>query len=993
MNFKNTKHAFLSALLVVYCLLGISNVKAQRSRFNFNYEWKLYVGDTSSAQEKDFDDTSWEEVTLPYAWNQNEAFKNDIRDLSTGIAWYRKHFKLPEKLQGNKVFIEFEGVRQAAEVYVNGHYAGLHENGISAFGYDITDFVEFGENDNIISVRTDNSWDYKEKSTGTKFQWNDKNFNANYGGIPKNVVLHITGEIYQTLPLYSNLKTNGQYIYASDINVKAKTARITAETQVRNELKESVEIRYEVEIENLEGKLIKVIDGGLSKLAPNETKTLSISGTLNNLNFWSWGYGYLYNVRTILKKDDEVIDVVNTRTGFRKTEFTNGLFKLNDRVLMVKGYAQRTSNEWPALGMSVPPWMSDYSNKLMIESNANLVRWMHTTPWKQDVESCDRVGLIQAMPAGDSEKDREGRQWEHRLEAMRDAIIYNRNNPSIIFYECGNNDISEVHMQEMKDLRDQYDPFGGRAIGSRNMLDSEVAEYGGEMLYINKSNTKPVWAMEYMRDEGLRKYWDEFSPPYHKNGEGPLYKGKDASAYNQNQDAYAYQNVRRWYEYFRERPGTGDFVSSGGVNIVFSETNTHHRGEENYRRSGEVDALRIPKDGFYAHQVMWDGWVNNEENNTHIVGHWNYREGVVKPVYVVSTGEKVELLVNGKSQGFGKKEHGFMYTFDSINWETGSIEAISTNNKSEVLSSDKKLTAGKPEAIKLTLIQSPSGFLANGSDVAIVQAEVTDINGLRCPIALNTLEFELEGAAEWLGGMAQGPDNYIFSKTLPVECGVNRVLIRSLTSPGEIKLIARSQGMQSDTVVFNSRDIKIENGLSLNFPSEKLPVNLEKGPTPLTPSFTTSRKSVRIVNTRAGANQEKTAFSFDGKQTTRWENDGKLETGWIEYIFEKKNRIDEIALKLSGWRTRSYPIVISTNDTIVFKGITQPNLGYFYITLETPIETDHLKVRLFGQTEFNDVYNLVEITGKLDRETANDLSVKNAASLNIVEIEVFEKVK
>ena len=131
--------------------------------------------------------------------------------------------------------------------------------------------------------------------------------------------------------------------------------------------------------------------------------------------------------------------------------------------------------------MSVPAWLSDYSNGLMVEDNANLVRWMHITPWKQDIESCDRVGLIQAMQAGDAEKDREGRQWGQRTELMRDAIIYNRNNPSILFYECGNESISREHMIEMKAIRDKYDPHGGRAIGcggtrSRRSNDRETQE-------------------------------------------------------------------------------------------------------------------------------------------------------------------------------------------------------------------------------------------------------------------------------------------------------------------------------------------------------------------------------------------------------------------------------------------------------------------------------------------------------------------------------------
>ncbi len=978
--------------VVVALFLVVSDTCAQRGRFNFNSDWKLHVGDPANAEYVKFDDSGWKDVVLPSAWNEDEAFKNDIKDLSTGIAWYRKKFNLPRDLKGKKVFIEFEGVRHAADVYVNGQHVGLHENGIMAFGYDISEWVEFGNKENVIAVRTDNSWEYEEKATGVRFQWNDKNFNANYGGIPKNVVLHVTGKVYQTLPLYPNLKTTGQYIYATDIDITEKSARITAETQVKNELDKPVKIEYEVVIEDLEGQVVKEIKGKSYELNPEETRTLSTSSKVENMNFWSWGYGYLYKVHTILKQNGKTIDKVTTRTGFRKTEFASGMVKLNDRVIMVKGYAQRTSNEWPSVGMSVPPWLSDYSNKLMIESNANLVRWMHTAPWKQDVESCDRVGLMQAMPAGDSEKDREGRQWDMRTEVMRDAIIYYRNNPSIIFYESGNKGISEEHMQEMKAIRDQYDPFGGRAIGSREMLDSKVAEYGGEMLYINKSDEKPVWAMEYMRDEGLRKYWDEYSPPYHKNGEGPLYKGKDASNYNQNQDSYAYQIVKRWYEYYRERPGTGDRRSSGGVNIIFSETNTHHRGEENYRRSGEVDALRIPKDGFYAHKVMWNGWVDVEEHGTHIVGHWNYQPGVVKDIYVVSSGEQVELQINGQSQGYGRREHGFMFVFDSIAWNAGTLEARSYDEEGKLLTTDIRKTAGKPQAVKFSLLQDPNGMLANGADLALIQVEVVDRTGMRNPIALNTIDFELTGAAEWRGGMAQGPDNYILSKSLPVECGVNRVLVRSLTTAGKVRLIAQSEGVLPDTIEFETQAVSIENGLSTNFPSASLPVNLEKGSTPETPSFTPNRRSIKILDATAGSNQESVVNSYDGSQSTRWVNDGNLETGWIEYTLEKEAEVSEIALKLSGWRTRSYPIVVTAGDSILYQGVTTPNLGFFYITLDNPVATEKIKVRLFGQTEFNDTYNLVEITGKLDRETANDLAVKNVSSLNIVEIEVFEKI-
>lgn len=167
------------------------------------------------------------------------------------------------------------------------------------------------------------------------------------------------------------------------------------------------------------------------------------------------------------------------------------------------------------------------------------------------------MGLIQAMPAGDAEKDVFDRRWEQRLELMKEAIIYNRNNPSIIFYESGNKGVSREHMLQMKAIRDEFDPHGGRASGSREMLNINEAEYGGEMLYINKSKKHPMWSMEYHRDEGLRKYWDEQSYPYHQEGDGPLYRGKPAFEYNHNMDTFAASMVERWFEYWQERPGTG----------------------------------------------------------------------------------------------------------------------------------------------------------------------------------------------------------------------------------------------------------------------------------------------------------------------------------------------------------------------------------------------------------------------------------------------------
>lgn len=100
-----------------------------------------------------------------------------------------------------------------------------------AVGFDLTSYIK--EGDNVLAVRVDNDWNYKEESTNTKFQWNDNRFNCNYGGIPKNVFLHITDNVYQTLPLYSNLETTGVYIYATDFDIKDRKAKIHAESEVK----------------------------------------------------------------------------------------------------------------------------------------------------------------------------------------------------------------------------------------------------------------------------------------------------------------------------------------------------------------------------------------------------------------------------------------------------------------------------------------------------------------------------------------------------------------------------------------------------------------------------------------------------------------------------------------------------------------------------------------------------------------------------------------
>src|SRR5574344_1147606 len=939
-----------------------------RETYNFNSNWLI---------------DNAKNVTLPHAWNEDESFKVPIAQMSDTVVWYRKHFYLPKSTKGQHVFIEFEGARQAAEVWLNGHKLGMCENGVMAFGFELTRYIKRG--DNLIEVRTDNDWIYKSPVLKSGYQWNNSNFNANYGGLPKNVRIHVCPSVYQTLPLYSSLGTTGVYVYGSDFNIQGKTATINVESQVKNTSSKSIYLACKVIIEDKDGKQIASFEGQKVSIAPGQDALLKASKALTGLHFWSWGYGYLYRVKTIVNND-----TVTTMTGFRKTEYGKGLFRLNDRVMMIHGFAQRTSNEWPGVGMSVPAWLSDYSNNLMVKGGGNLVRWMHITPWKQDVESCDRVGLIQAMPAGDAEADVNGVRWQQRVDLMRDAIIYNRNNPSICFYECGNHGISKEHFLQMKSLRDSFDLNGGRAIGSREMLDIPESEYGGEMLYINKSDTHPMWMMEYCRDEALRKYWNSWSYPYHQEGDGPLYRNAPAISYNHNQDELAAEFVRRWYDYWRERPGTGTKVSSGGVKIVFSDTQTHCRGAENYRRSGVVDAMRIPKDGFYADQTMWNGWVDNEKAQTYIVGHWNYKENETIPtIYVVSTSDSIVLLCNGKSISSARpvKECKFLYTFSNVPYHAGTITAIGYSNSGKEESRYSIETAGTPDHIKLTAIENPEGWKADGADVALVQVEVVDQQGRRCPLDNRLIHFNLKGCAEWRGGMAQGKDNYVLSDTLPVECGVNRVMLRSIPQSGNVYLSATAEGMAKADITLSTKPVSVNNGLSSYIPSQELKGCLDRGETPSTPSYRQAEVEVPMLSATASSNDTLAKESFDGDEKTEWQSDG-VKNSWITYTLKEDAVINESCVKFSDFRSKSYPIAIFAGEEKVWEGYTDKSLGFVHIPVKA-VKSNQYTLRMIGASTDKDAFGAVSEPNKAYDEKKKSGSM----ALRIIEIEFLKSVE
>ena len=445
------------------------------------------------------------------------------------------------------------------------------------------------------------------------------------------------------------------------------------------------------------------------------------------------------------------------------------------------------------------------------------------------------------------------------------------------------------------------------------------------------------------------------------------------------------------------RPGTGRRVSSGGAKIVFSDTNTYGRNEMNYRVSGVVDAMRLPKDAYYVHQVMWDGWVSPETDRTYIVGHWNYDARTVKPVYVASTADEVELLLNGRSLGRGRRSYEWLFTFDSVRYEPGTLTAVGYEGGRET-SRHTIETAGEPARLVLTAIVNPEGMKADGADPALVQVEVVDSRGRRCPLDNRDIRFCIGGPAEWLGGIARrkgvdaaaqrASDNYLGATVLPVECGVNRVFVRSATTPGTITVRAEAEGLPAATLSIATEAADAESYL----PQQTLPCRLDRGPTPPTPSFADVRRGLRVVGATAGSNQAEAGRSFDGNELSQWQSDGSRDGAWIEYRLERKATVRSVSLKLTGWRSKCYPLqILAADGTLLWEGITPATLGYVNIDIPKPVATDGVRVRMVAPVQDSSKFGIIkELAGGATGELYRLRSAKGKTQLRIVEADFAE---
>lgn len=853
--------------VLLAAVLAVAGAARAGETLSLDPDWRFIKQDVKDGQAVALDDSRWLGVSVPHTYNDVDTFDTyslsghrGEQDQWGGVVWYRKHFTAPEAWRGKKVFVEFEAVRQIGEVYLNGVKLGVSKTGFVPFGFDLTPHLKIGA-DNVLAVRVDNRFmkdpheadgmshngrpttmrtqnplnlappagskladlqkefnesipENVEDLRADQIPWNNPHWHPAHGGIYRNVYLHVTDPVHIELPLYSFLQTAGPYVWTSDASEKSATLHV--DVPVVNESGQAVTADVVVRLLDHDRHEVASLEQANEQIDAGKRGESALAITIPHPKLWEPDHPYLYTAECSVSVAGKPVDTVSLPVGVRWVRWTvdHGFF-INGHHLKLHGWGQKPTDEWAGLGAAQPDWLHAYTLDLMKQAGGNWVRWGHCAAGPGMIRACDDLGVMVEQPGVDGESDTVRAAWKLRASAFRDVVIYYRNDPSIMIWEGGNQKVTRDHATDLKGFVEKYDPHGGRAYAHRRpdkvtgeFMDVQIGTEGGREL-----KGLPVVEGEYDREESPRRVWDDCTPRPLSTDPAKIVMGYPEAAgmtYDLTSEQYAVNEVAQWVK----KCGAEDHC--GGSNWIFSDTTSGGRvPAEVTRAGGEVDGVRLRKQAYYVCQVMFD-----PRPRVHIIGHWNYPAGTTKTMYVAgNTGGTVELFVNGKSVGKTEPQERYLYTFPDVRFEPGEIEARGCTPDGKVIATDAIKTAGPPARVKLTAITAPGGWRADGSDVALIDAEVVDKDGRRCPTFYGPASFDVTGPAVWRGGYNSGREHSTNATTLGLECGINRVALKSTLQAGTVTIKATVPGVGEGEVQIPSRSIEENAGVSPDLPS------------------------------------------------------------------------------------------------------------------------------------------------------------------------------
>lgn len=775
--------------------------------------WKFSKGNPPSAATQGFDDSKWQNVTIPHDWAIEGPVMPD-GDGGTGKlpwrdeAWYRKKLDIPASYSGRQVYLVFDGVMSSPEVYVNGKPAGSWDYGYNSFYLNITELLQPGK-DNVLAVHVDT------RNHGSRWYPG--------AGIYRKVQMVVVNPVH--------VGVWGTYVTTPVVKPNYASVRIM--TTVHNSDGSTADnVRIESTILNPRGTEIAK-RSVTRQIGPGTATDAEVTINLTDPQRWDVDNPVLYQVKTTIYKGEEVTDTYLTSFGIRSIRFTadNG-FYLNDRRIQLKGV--NLHHDHGPLGAAFYPRAMERQLEIMKSMGCNSVRTSHNVPAPELLDLCDRMGILvfdEAFDKYDNKADitRETDFDEYAHRNIRNFVVRDRNHPSVFLWSVGNEmgDIQSNSNNGFQKLNTmvtyvrKYDPSRPvtMACDNENAAAMRHFDYYDVISY----NYGQRWKLARQIEPNKSVIISESASTVSTRGFYELPLPAEKTAFTNSLQVSSYDlNAPMWAEIGdddfmwqqEEEYIAGEFVWTGfdylGEPTPYLDMTVRRMGLEGKRGSrssyfGIVDLCGIPKDRYYLYKSYW----KPEENMVHLLPHWNWnlKNGEAVPVFVYTNGDGAELFLNGKSLGMKYKNPAsrnsterFRLMWNDVSFQPGELKAVAYK-EGAVIGEAVMRTAGEPAELRLTADRK--SIKSGGMDLSYIVVEAYDKNGNLCPLADNQVDFAIKGPGTIAGvgnGDPQSLDPFQAS-FVKLFYGKALLIVRSDFKKGDVEVTASSKGLAKKSAV------------------------------------------------------------------------------------------------------------------------------------------------------------------------------------------------
>jgi len=777
---------------------------------SFNQDWRFHLGDVSDGQRPDLDDSQWRTLNVPHDWSIEGAFDEKSPAgtgggaLNGGIGWYRKTFTVPLSSKGKSVFIDFDGVYRNSEVWINGNYLGKRPYGYSSFQYELTRFLNFGNKQNVIAVKVDNSQ-----------QPNSRWYSGS--GIYRNVWLTTVNEIH--------VDHWGTWISTPEVNDRSAT--VAVETSVRNQSSQDALVEVVTEIYDAGGRQV-ARDVAMQAIGKLNTATVARKLSLFNPTLWSDEHPYLYKAVALVRLSGRIVDRYETPFGVRSFNFDikKGFF-LNGKPVKIRGVCDH--HDLGALGSAVNTRALERQLEMLKAMGVNGIRTSHNPPAPELLELADKMGFIVMDEAFDMWK-KEKTKFDYHLDwdewhkrDLEDLILRDRNHPSVIIWSIGN-ELAEqwtsdpqagIISKELVSIVKSLDRTRPVTAACNNVSQQNTLIMNGDLDLVGTNYAhgnmhkfpemfpnRPLIATETTSALQTRGSYDMPSdvirrwPP---KWDQPLVDGnKDfsCSAYDNCSTPWGTTHEETWKLVKKYDFMSGFFIWTG-FDYIGEPTPYPWPAISSY--FGIIDLAGFPKDSYYMYQSEW-----TRTPVLHLLPHWNWKKGDTIDVWAYFNSDEVELFLNGRSLGTKRKSGDDLHVSWRVPYEEGTLKAISRRNGKVELVREIQ-TAGA--AVQIVLVPDRKSIKDDGTDLSFVTVKIVDKKGTVVPLADNEVKFEVSGPG-FIAGVDNGSEishESFKANHRKAFHGLAMAIIQSQGQPGQIILKATSNGLTPASVVINAR--------------------------------------------------------------------------------------------------------------------------------------------------------------------------------------------